>query len=247
MHLALAIHEDVHLAPNPELPFEVNSRLDREARPSQDEPLVVRFEVVHVGPVAVRLLADAVPGPMNELISISGLDDHRPRRVVHLESPDRTTGRERRPHRVDRCIASLGDSLENLFILLRHSLADEPDPRQVAIDRFRPIHLGPEVDQDEVPLPDRRIVLRRVLEMRIAAVRADAHDRRTVRRHARLAEVLENRGLDLAFRDRLPGSHPIGDQPPGQVERRAGVAVGLQVHRPLIVIPGRLEKLNQIA
>ncbi len=41
---------------------EVNSRLDREACSPQDEPLVVRFEVVHIGAVAADFLADVGRG-----------------------------------------------------------------------------------------------------------------------------------------------------------------------------------------
>src|SRR5262249_53296410 len=68
------VHEDVHLAPDAEI-FEIEARLDREARPGEDQTLLVGLEIIHVGAVAVDFLADVVAGPMDEMIAVTGLVD----------------------------------------------------------------------------------------------------------------------------------------------------------------------------
>src|SRR5262249_49843595 len=56
-----AVDEHVDLAADAEL-GEVDARLDGEAGARQDAALLVGLQVVHVGAVAVDLLADRVPG-----------------------------------------------------------------------------------------------------------------------------------------------------------------------------------------
>src|SRR5437867_1315910 len=60
------VHEDIHLRAHAEV-FEIDSRLDREAGPGNHPPLVVGFEIVHIGAGAVDVRADRVAGAMNEI------------------------------------------------------------------------------------------------------------------------------------------------------------------------------------
>src|SRR5262245_57848698 len=78
------IDEDVDLAAHPEVALQVDARLDREAGPRQDAPRLVRLQVVHVRAVAVRLLADRVPGAMAEGVPVAGGLDHVARRLIDL-------------------------------------------------------------------------------------------------------------------------------------------------------------------
>src|SRR5262249_35882264 len=70
--LAIGRDEHVDLAANAEL-GQVDAGLDRKARAREDETLLVRLEVVHVGPGAVRFLADAVARPAAERRPVAGL------------------------------------------------------------------------------------------------------------------------------------------------------------------------------
>ena len=93
MDAAAGVDEDVDLAADAEL-GQVDARLDGEARPRHHPPVLARFQVVHVGPVAVDFLADVVPGAVDEVLAVAGLLDHRPGRVVHLPAQQRLAGGE---------------------------------------------------------------------------------------------------------------------------------------------------------
>ena len=125
--------------------------------------------------------------------------------------------------------------------------ADEADAGQVAVDGAGLVELGPEVDQDEVALADRGVVVGPGLVMRVAAVRADGDDRRRIGRQAVLLEVVEDRRLHLGLADAAAVARAVGDQAPGPRIARAGVDLRLAVHPPLVVVPGRLEALDQVA
>ena len=55
MNLSGGIDEDIDLAPHAEL-RQINTRLDGKAGARQDESLLVRFQVIHVGAVAMDFL-----------------------------------------------------------------------------------------------------------------------------------------------------------------------------------------------
>ena len=105
--LAVPVDVHVHLAPRAEL-RQVNPRLDREARPRQHAPLLVRLQVVHVGAVAVRLLADGVAGAVTEEFSVARLLDNLPRRLIDLPALKRLTLAKRLLDSFDARIASAG-------------------------------------------------------------------------------------------------------------------------------------------
>src|ERR1041385_6803496 len=75
---------DIHLAPHPELARQVDPRLDGEAAPRKDLPVVAGLVVVHVGAGAVQVVVDRVPGPVHEVVAEARPLDHVPRRAVHL-------------------------------------------------------------------------------------------------------------------------------------------------------------------
>src|SRR5450631_891375 len=63
---------------------EVDARFHGEASVGPDQALVVGFEVVQVGPVAVSLGRDAVSRPMSEVLPKASVADHSAGRVVGL-------------------------------------------------------------------------------------------------------------------------------------------------------------------
>ena len=83
--------------------------------------------------------------------------------------------------------------------------------------------------------------------MGVAAVRADADDRRAVGGQAVGPEVVEDRPLDLGLHRRPARADPVGDQLEGDVVGLAADPGGLLVHGPLVVVPDRFELLDQVA
>ncbi len=74
-HIYLAAHSKFR---------EVDAGFDGEAGVGQDQALVVGFEVVKIGSVAVSLGGDAVPRPMGEVLSEAGVADHSAGCIVGL-------------------------------------------------------------------------------------------------------------------------------------------------------------------
>ena len=79
------------------------------------------------------------------------------------------------------------------------------DAGEVAVDRPRPVHLRPQVDRAR----SRRVSIGRSVagvgvEVRVAAVRADADDRRAVGRHPVVGEVLHDPRLHRGLRSPCP-------------------------------------------
>lgn len=85
------------------------------------------------------------------------------------------------------------------------------------------------------------------LVVRIAGVRADADDRRMVAGHAVFVEMLDDALLHFEFVNGTVAFDALGDEAEGDIVGRAGVHGGLLVHSPLLVVPGGLEELNEIA
>ena len=67
-------------------------------------------------------------------------------------------------------VTCIGHDFENSFELFWNAIADEADARQIAIDTARAIHLGPEIDEDEVAVFNGNVCGSRGLKMGIAAV-----------------------------------------------------------------------------
>ena len=83
--------------------------------------------------------------------------------------------------------------------------------------------------------------------MRVAAVRAFAHDRRVIGDHAGVGEVLHDPRLHIDFGREASVADLVGDELPSDTVGGIGVRGGLLVQRPLLVAPSRLELLDEIA
>src|SRR5262249_6365798 len=115
----LAVDVDIDLAAHAEL-RQVDAWLNREASPRQDTAFLARPEVVHVGPVAVRLLSDRVAGTMHEVRPVPHLVDDVPGRIVHLPTLQRLLRGEGALDAVDAGVASPPHDLEDLLVARRH-------------------------------------------------------------------------------------------------------------------------------
>jgi hypothetical protein len=74
---------------------------------------------------------------------------------------------------------------------------------EVGIDRLGLVHLGPHIEKDEVAFANFLICPFLWSIMRIAAMGADADDRRMVRRHLVLLIKIHDEILDVGFPQRL--------------------------------------------
>src|SRR5262249_4224358 len=155
-------------------------------------PLLARFEVVHVGAVAVDLLPDRVAGAVAKGRAVARLVDHVSSRVIDLPALYRLALRKRRAHALYGRVAGRRDDAEPGLVLRRHRFPDEAGPRQVAVDGARLPQLRPQVDEHEVAFADDARIARLRLVVRVAAVRADGDDRRMVALQPVLLEMIED-------------------------------------------------------
>src|SRR5882757_4911299 len=82
-HSPAGLSQHIYLAAHSKF-REIDSRFHGEAGVGQDQALVVGFEVVEVGSVAVGFGGDAMPRPMGEVLSEAGTANHRTGSVVGL-------------------------------------------------------------------------------------------------------------------------------------------------------------------
>ena len=109
------------------------------------------------------------------------------------------------------------------------------------------MHLGPQIDQNKIAFADGCVFARTGFVMRISAVRPQPDDRRVVRRHPILCEVVHDDVRNGHFLNRAVAANLIRDEFPGDTECRVGMGGSFKVHLPLLVVPGRFERLNEIA
>ena len=223
----------------------------REARPRHDPAVLAGLQAVDVGPVAVDFLADVVPGAVGELVAVAGLLDHRPRRRRPPASP--AAARFAAKASFTRLIAASRAAATMSKTFAYFSGTSSPtnaDAGQVAVDGPRLVELRPQVDEHEVARAGSGVSVAGVgLVVRVAAVRADADDRRAVGRHPVVGEVVHDpllhRRASVVWPLRLD---LVGDERPRHVVGRVGSASPPRgATCLLLVVPGRLEQLDQVA
>src|SRR5262245_8572311 len=82
--------------------------------------------------------------------------------------------------------------------------------------------------------------------MRVTTVWADADDGRAVRRAAVTREMIQDLPLDFELGCLPAGLDPPGDEVPGDLVSGIGHLRGREVAGLLLVVPGRLELLDQV-
>ncbi len=125
--------------------------------------------------------------------------------------------------------------------------ADEAGPRQIAVHGTRLIELGPQVDEDEIAFADGTVAASSGSVVRIAAVRTDADDGRMIGDESVSGEVIQNALLHFRLAHRTGAADVLGDECESDIVSRARMLGRFQVHAPLLVIPARLELLDEIA
>ena len=82
--------------------------------------------------------------------------------------------------------------------------------------------------------------------MRITAVWSHADDWRVVGRHLVLREVVHDDVANAGFFDGAIRSNLLRDKCPSGSESSVCVCGCFEVHLPLLIVPGCLERLNQV-
>src|SRR5205085_7002411 len=127
-----------------------------------------------------------------KVFAVTGAGDRVPGRPVHLPALEGSGGGKGGADAGNGGIARLGDDAEDLTMAGRHLGAGERSPGQVAVNRARPIALGPQVDEHKIARANGSIAAWTRRVVRIAAVRVDGADGRMVGYQLVRGEVVED-------------------------------------------------------
>ena len=83
LDFSVGMNEDVDLAAYAKL-GQINAGLDGEEGSRKDSARLIRFQIVHMRPVAMHLLSQIVTSAMAEVLAVSRVLNHSPHRVIHL-------------------------------------------------------------------------------------------------------------------------------------------------------------------
>src|SRR5437870_11394718 len=237
---------DVDLAPDAEFARAVDARLDRKARVREQTASVPGLEVVDVGAVAVDFVADRVPGAVKEPVSVSRLPDHAAALVVHIPAAREAACAYFLLDERDGGVARARDDGEDLGGAGRHALADVTGPGDVPVHAARRRVLRPQVDQDQVPAPDRRRAILRRGVVRVGGVGVDGGDGRRVRVHAARGDAGQDVLLYVAVRGRRVAADLLAGACDRVVHDLPQLGGRLAVRRVLVFCPDRFEPLHQV-
>src|SRR5437870_11389291 len=237
---------DVHLAPDAEFAREVDARLDRKAGVREQTASVPGLEVVDVGAVAVDFFADRVPGAVEEPVSVSRLPDHAAAHVVHIPTAREAARAYFLLDERDGGVPRARDDREDLGVAARHALADVTGPGDVPVHAARRRVLRPQVDQDQVPAPDRRRAVLRRGVVRVGGVGVDGGDGRRVRVHAARGDAGQDVLLQVALGEGRAADDLLADACERVVHDLPQLGGRLAVRRVLVFCPDRFEPLHQV-
>src|ERR1022692_2021146 len=142
-------HKHIHLRADAEV-FEVDAGLDGEAGPGHDAALVVGFQVVHIGAVAVHFLAYGVTGAMHEIVAVAAAGYVSARGVVHFVAAQLMAGRHCVLHPRDGGVARAAHDAVHLEHFVAGAVAAEAGPGDVVVHGAGLVELGPHVEQHQV-------------------------------------------------------------------------------------------------
>src|SRR5207245_2885480 len=121
------VHEDVDFAADAEV-GQIDSRLNGKTGARQDAALLARFEVVHVGPVAMNFLANGVARTVAEVLSVASLLDDASRCIVDFPALQGPAVRKRLPHLGNRRVARRRHNSKDVGVDAWHFFADKASP-----------------------------------------------------------------------------------------------------------------------
>src|SRR5450432_571187 len=134
---------------------QVNARFNGKTSIGDDLALVLGLQVVHVGAIAMDVLANGVSRAMYKKFAVSGVGDVLARGLVHFPSRNAAFARIGFLDLFYTCVTAAADDVENFHVLVSGS-ANHAGPRDVIVDGVRSVLLAPDVQQDEVAFLDFR-------------------------------------------------------------------------------------------
>src|SRR5256712_3762312 len=237
---------DVYLAPDAEFARQVDARLDRKAGVREQTASVPGLQVVDVGAVAVDFFADRVPGAVEEPVSKACLQDHAAAHVVHIPAAREAARAHFLLDEPDGGVARARDDREDLGLAGRHALADGTGPGDVPVHAARRRVLRPQVDQDQVPAPDRRRAVLRRGVVRVGGVGVDGGDGRRVSVHAARRGAGQDVLLQVALGEGRAADDLLADACERVVHDLPPLRGRLAGRPVLVFCPDRFEPLHQV-
>ena len=208
----------------------------------------MRFVVVHVHAVAVDVLAEAVAGPMQDVIPVAGAPQDGRGGAIDLPAAKLLAGRPPPAARAPTAASRAAHTASNALTCRSGGRAPGvSDPGDVRKDRAGTIELAPQVEQDQLVRLDRPVSRRRREVMRIPRVVRRRHVRGVIADQPLFAEPAGHLLLNVVFRRR-----EAAGQPPADLVERAVLdsvqllrRLAMRVDRP--VVPDRGKSLHEIA
>src|SRR4051812_19164206 len=140
-HVDLRAHAEVR---------EIDPGLHGETAPGHDAPLVVSFEIIHVGAVAMDLDTDRVSSAVGEELGVPGFGNHRAAGVIHFEAAQRLALRDGGLHACDGCVTRVAHGGKYAAHLVARIVAAECGPGDVVVDRAGLIEFGPHIEKHPI-------------------------------------------------------------------------------------------------
>src|SRR6185436_3291673 len=123
--------EHVNLRSHPK-GLEIQAGLDREPGSRQHPPVVVCLVIVEMHSIPMNALAEAMAGPVKDMLAISGLLQHRARRAIDFPSTQVASAERRVFHERHGGIAGPRDRLERPWKTRRSADATCVDGKSIA-------------------------------------------------------------------------------------------------------------------
>ena len=188
-----------------------------------------------------------MPGSMYKVLAIAGLLDDIAARAIHLPALQWFVFGQCGFTQAMAASRPAATMLKTFVYFSGTWLPVISGPGEVAIHGTRLIEFGPKIDEHELIGADFAGIAGLGFVMRIARMRSDADNWRVVASHPIVTEVPKDAFLHFEFVDRTIPLNALGDELPTHSIGRPRVDGRRLVHRPLFVVPGRFEQLNEIA
>src|SRR5215203_2824562 len=161
--------------------IEIQTRLDREPRASDQSSIVMSFVVVHMRAVAVDIAPEVMAGTMQNLFPETGTLEHVPRGAIDLPPAEIALLHCRLLHQCGGRVPRLTYGLEGGSHLRGNISAGEPHPSNIGkYGSGIVLLLSPQIQQHQLVIMNLAGAPCRRQVMRIARVFLSRHDRRCI-------------------------------------------------------------------
>lgn len=237
--------EDIDFAANAEF-GEVDAGFDGEEGAGDDGAVVVGLVVVHIGAVAVDLLADGVAGAVEEVLVEGAFFEEAAAGIVDFEAVELPALTGGGLDAADGGVAGAGDGGKDVEHGVGRIGAAEAGPGDVVVDGAGGFVLGPEVDQEEVAGEDGGMAAGGGLVVGIGGVGVDGDDGAVIGEEVFRFKRGEDEVFDVEFGEGGGGSEGGGDAGEGGGEDVVHLALGELVGEVLVLGEAGFEPLDEV-